>query len=261
MKEYILPILIFLGFGALSGILLLIASKVLAVKTDETEAKITEALPGANCGGCGYSGCAGYAAAVAHDGAPTNLCKPGGADVMKKINAIMGTEGGEFIREVAYVRCNGCEKATKDRFTFTGTKSCAAVEKFYNGKGECRFGCDGYGDCAAVCGNDAITITDGVAVVDPAKCGGCGNALPPVRITLYSSEKKQAQLLCVAHQRTAARSQERYVQTAVSAVRYARKNVLTVRSSLRITTLLSTMTNVPRAASAYLPVRESALSI
>ena len=59
MKEYILPILIFLGFGALSGILLLIASKVLAVKTDETEAKITEALPGANCGGCGYSGCAG----------------------------------------------------------------------------------------------------------------------------------------------------------------------------------------------------------
>ena len=251
MKEYILPILIFLGFGALSGILLLIASKVLAVKTDETEAKITEALPGANCGGCGYSGCAGYAAAVAHDGAPTNLCKPGGADVMKKINAIMGTEGGEFIREVAYVACNGCEKATKDRFTFTGTKSCAAVEKFYNGKGECRFGCDGYGDCAAVCGNDAITITDGVAV----------SALPPVRITLYSSEKKQAQLLCVARQRTAARSQERYVQTAVSAVRYARKNVLTVRLSLRITTLLSTMTNVPRAAPAYLPVRESALSI
>lgn len=177
MKEYILPILIFLGFGALSGILLLIASKVLAVKTDETEAKITEALPGANCGGCGYSGCAGYAAAVAHDGAPTNLCKPGGADVMKKINAIMGTEGGAFIREVAYVRCNGCEKATKDRFTFTGTKSCAAVEKFYNGKGECRFGCDGYGDCAAVCGNDAITITDGVAVVDPAKCGGCGKCV------------------------------------------------------------------------------------
>ena len=281
MKEYILPILIFLGFGALSGILLLIASKVLAVKTDETEAKITEALPGANCGGCGYSGCAGYAAAVAHDGAPTNLCKPGGADVMKKINAIMGTEGGEFIREVAYVRCNGCEKATKDRFTFTGTKSCAAVEKFYNGKGECRFGCDGYGDCAAVCGNDAITITDGVAVVDPAKCGGGGggggraslrwstllsaavaeSALPPVRITLYSLEKKQAQLLCVARQRTAARSQERYVQTAVSAVRYARKNVLTVRLSLRITTLLSTMTNVPRAAPAYLPVRESALSI
>ena len=146
MKEYILPILIFLGFGALSGILLLIASKVLAVKTDETEAKITEALPGANCGGCGYSGCASYAAAVAHDGAPTNLCKPGGAEVMKKINAIMGTEGGEFVREVAFVRCNGCENATKDRFTFTGTKSCAAVEKFYNGKGECRFGCDGYGD-------------------------------------------------------------------------------------------------------------------
>ena len=258
MKEYILPILIFLGFGALSGILLLIASKVLAVKTDETEAKITEALPGANCGGCGYSGCAGYAAAVAHDGAPTSLCKPGGADVMKKINAIMGTEGGEFIREVAYVRCNGCEKATKDRFTFTGTKSCAAVEKFYNGKGECRFGCDGYGDCAAVCGNDAITIADGVAVVDPAKCGGCGKCVTACPNHLIFLRKETS---TVARQRTAARSQERYVPMVVSVVGYARKNVLTVRLSLRITTLLSTMTNVPRAAPVYQPVRESALSI
>lgn len=198
MKEYILPILIFLGFGALSGILLLIASKVLAVKTDETEAKITEALPGANCGGCGYSGCAGYAAAVAHDGAPTNLCKPGGAEVMKKINAIMGTEGGEFVREVAFVRCNGCENATKDRFTFTGTKSCAAVEKFYNGKGECRFGCDGYGDCAAVCSNGAITIADGVAVVDPAKCGGCGKCVTacPNHLIFLRKETSTVALRC-----------------------------------------------------------------
>ena len=117
---------------------------------------------------------------------------------MKKINAIMGTEGGEFIREVAYVRCNGCEKATKDRFTFTGTKSCAAVEKFYNGKGECRFGCDGYGDCAAVCGNDAITITDGVAVVDPAKCGGCGKCVTacPNHLIFLRKETSTVALRC-----------------------------------------------------------------
>ena len=261
MKEYILPILIFLGFGALSGILLLIASKVLAVKTDETEAKITEALPGANCGGCGYSGCAGYAAAVAHDGAPTNLCKPGGADVMKKINAIMGTEGGEFIREVAYVRCNGCEKATKDRFTFTGTKSCAAVEKFYNGRVNAASAVTATATAQRFAIMTQLRLLTALRWLTLLSAAVAESALPPVRITLYSSEKKQAQLLCVARQRTAARSQERYVQTAVSAVRYARKNVLTVRLSLRITTLLSTMTNVPRAAPAYLPVRESALSI
>ena len=177
MTEYILPILIFLGFGALSGILLLVASRVLAVKTDETEAQITEVLPGANCGGCGYSGCEGYARAVVHDGVATNLCKPGGAEVMNKINAIMGKEGGVFIKEVAFVRCNGCNTATEDKYTYTGTPSCAAVEKFYNGKGSCRFGCAGYGDCAAVCDNDAISIINGVAVVDEARCLGCGKCV------------------------------------------------------------------------------------
>ena len=90
MTEYILPILIFLGFGALSGILLLVASKVLAVKGDETASKVLEVLPGANCGGCGYSGCEGYANAIAKGEAPINMCKPGGADTMKAIEAILG---------------------------------------------------------------------------------------------------------------------------------------------------------------------------
>ena len=74
---------------------------------DETVEKISEALPGANCGGCGYSGCEGYAEAVAKGLAPTNLCKPGGKDVTVKISAVMGVEAVETEREVAFVRCNG----------------------------------------------------------------------------------------------------------------------------------------------------------
>ena len=77
MEQYLYPILFFLGLGAAAGVLLTVASKVFFVKTDETVEKISEALPGANCGGCGYSGCDGYAAAVAAGEAPTNLCKPG----------------------------------------------------------------------------------------------------------------------------------------------------------------------------------------
>lgn len=261
MKEYILPILIFLGFGALSGILLLIASKVLAVKTDETEAKITEALPGANCGGCGYSGCAGYAAAVAHDGAPTNLCKPGGADVMKKINAIMGTEGGEFIREVAYVRCNGCEKRLRTDLHSQEQSPAPLLRNSTTARVNAASAVTATATAQRFAVMTQLRLLTALRWLTLLSAAVAESALPPVRITLYSLEKKQAQLLCVARQRTAARSQERYVQTAVSAVRYARKNVLTVRLSLRITTLLSTMTNVPRAAPAYLPVRESALSI
>lgn len=198
MTEYILPIIIFLAFGALAGVLLLVASKLLAVKTDETASKILEVLPGANCGGCGYSGCEGYANAIATKGAPVNLCKPGGADTMKAIGAIMGQETGEFIREIAFVRCNGNCSATSDKYTYTGTPSCSAVEKFYNGKGSCRFGCAGLGDCAAVCDNNAIRIENGVAVVNPALCGGCGKCVTacPNHLIFLRKETSHVALRC-----------------------------------------------------------------
>lgn len=89
----------------------------------------------------------------------------------------MGTEALETVREAAFVRCNGCEGAVEDRFEFDGTPSCAAVERFYNGKKMCRTGCDGYGDCVAVCENDAIHVVNGVAVVDAEKCGACGKCV------------------------------------------------------------------------------------
>lgn len=172
--SYILPVIIFAVIGAAAGALLVVGSRVFAVQTDETVSKITEALPNANCGACGYSGCEGYAKAVASGEAPTNRCKPGGATAAKKIAEIMGTEALDTVKETAFVRCNGCKGATEERYIFTGTPSCAAVERFYNGKGTCRTGCDGYGDCAAACDNDAIHIVNGVAVVDPEKCGACG---------------------------------------------------------------------------------------
>ncbi|MFR4418709.1 MAG: (Fe-S)-binding protein [Ruminococcus sp.] len=56
--EYILPIGIFIVFGIVFGVLLTVISKVFAVKVDERAQKITETLPGANCGACGYAGCA-----------------------------------------------------------------------------------------------------------------------------------------------------------------------------------------------------------
>ena len=64
MNEILLPILLVAGIGLVLGLGLAIASKVMAVPVDEKEEKITEVLPGANCGACGFSGCAGYAAAL-----------------------------------------------------------------------------------------------------------------------------------------------------------------------------------------------------
>ncbi len=193
MEQYILPVLFFLVIGAVIGVLLTVASKFLHVDTDETVSRISEALPGANCGGCGYSGCDGYAKAVAAGEAPPDLCKPGGTETAKRIGAIMGIEVGETARTVAFVRCNGCYGATEDKFTYIGTNSCSAVEKFYNGKGNCRNRCHGMGDCAAVCDQKCITIQNGVAVIDTFGCIGCGKcvrACPNKLIVLIKETQK-----------------------------------------------------------------------
>lgn len=198
MNEYIIPIAIFLGFGAVAGILLLIASKFLHVDSDETASQILDALPGANCGGCGYSGCEGYANAVASGNAPKNLCKPGGADCLKKISEILGEASDEFVREIAYVHCNGNCNATEDKYEYIGTQSCAAVERFYNGKGKCIYGCAGLGDCVKVCDFGAINIVNGVAKVTPAKCTACGKCIAacPNRMISLRRETEKVLLQC-----------------------------------------------------------------
>ena len=62
--EILIPVLIVAGIGLVAGIILAIASVVMAVPKDEKAEAILEVLPGANCGACGFSGCAGYAAAL-----------------------------------------------------------------------------------------------------------------------------------------------------------------------------------------------------
>lgn len=174
IMTYVLPIIIFSVIGAAAGAILVACSKVFHVESDETVSQLTEVLPGANCGSCGFSGCEGYANAVAKGEAATNLCKPGGDECAKKLAGIMGTEALDTEAVVAFVRCNGCTGATEDRYIFAGTQTCVASERFYNGKGTCRSACDGLGDCVRVCEHNAISIVNGVAVVDPEQCKGCG---------------------------------------------------------------------------------------
>lgn len=198
MEQFILPVLFFLAVGVVIGVLLTVASKVFYVKTDETVQKISEALPGANCGGCGYSGCDGYAKAVAAGEAPPNLCNPGGAAAAAKIGEILGIEVSAGERKVAFVRCNGNCDASKDKFTYIGTKSCTAIEKFYNGKGECRTRCHGMGDCAKVCENGCISIQNGVAVVDTTNCTGCGKCVRtcPNKLIVLVKESQKYMVRC-----------------------------------------------------------------
>ena len=93
--------------GLFIGIFLSVAGKKFAVETDEREVAVREALPGNNCGGCGYPGCDGLAAAIAKGEAPVNACPVGGEAVGKVIAGIMGQEVVESTRMAAFVKCTG----------------------------------------------------------------------------------------------------------------------------------------------------------
>lgn len=193
MSTYIFPMLVFGAIGLAAGILLTVCSKIFEVKTDERIEAVNEVLPQVNCGACGFSGCADYASAIVLNGTPTNMCKPGGAECSKKISEIMGKEEMSLVPQVAVVRCNGDCLATQSKFIFQGIQSCKAANRFYNGSELCSHGCLGFGDCAAVCPNDAISVIDGLARVDKAKCIGCGlctKACPDNLIILRDIDKK-----------------------------------------------------------------------
>lgn len=198
MGDYLIPILIFCGLGLLSGILLTIGSKVFAVEVDERVDQVKEALPGVNCGACGFSGCEDYANAIIESGVATNMCKPGGDAVSAKISGILGTAVLDVTETVAFVKCRGNCNATSDKFTYEGTETCLAANRFYSGKGKCKSACLGYGDCVAVCEYGAICIRDGIAVVDPRKCVGCGMcaAKCPNKLIVIKDATKRVEVAC-----------------------------------------------------------------
>ena len=164
--------------GALAiifGLILAVAAKVFEVEVDPRLPEIQAALAGANCGGCGYPGCAGCAEAILAGKAPVNACAPAGAEGAAKIAAIMGVEAGSGEKMVAHVLCNGGVNATKN-FEYRGVEDCLAATKVCGGNVlECKYGCFGFGSCVEVCQFDAIHIGANVAaVVDKEKCTNCG---------------------------------------------------------------------------------------
>jgi RnfABCDGE-type electron transport complex B subunit len=148
------------------------ANNAFYVHVDEKVAAIIEALPAANCGGCGYPGCAQYADAVAAGEAEITLCGPGGAVAIGEMAVIMGIDAVETVPLKAIVKCGATRSLRKGQAEYHGEKTCAAAALVPNIQG-CSYGCLGFGDCAVVCEHDAIDIIDGLAVIRPDQCGAC----------------------------------------------------------------------------------------
>lgn len=178
MNGIIIATLVVGGVGIFIGLFLGIAAIVFKVEVDEKEIAVLEALPGNNCGGCGYAGCSGLAAAIAKGEAAVNQCPVGGEAVAKKISEIMGVDAEATVKKVAYVACNGtCEHAKVD-YEYYGVEDCNMLSFVPNGGAKtCNYGCLGYGSCVKACPFDAIHIVDGVAVVDKEACKACGKCV------------------------------------------------------------------------------------
>lgn len=198
MNGILLAVLIVAGIGLIAGVGLAIASVVMAVPSDEKAEAVLAVLPGANCGACGFSGCAGYAKALAHGEAPAGLCSPGGASVSAEIARVLGVEQAAVEYKTALVHCMGTYDNTSDKMRYQGIESCAAAAQFFGGVGSCPYGCMGLGDCAAACPYGAITVCNGVASINPALCRGCSRCVKacPKHLISFVPLKDQAVVRC-----------------------------------------------------------------
>ncbi len=205
MEKILIATLIIGVIGLIAGALLSVIS-TLCDKGEENEclADIRDALPGANCGACGFAGCDSYAEAVEKGDAEPNLCAPGGNDTAQKLSEILGVEITP-VSLIAKVLCNGCKENVDTKFNYGGEKSCRSAAMLGGGPSACSYGCIGYGDCVNVCKFNALSIVDGVAVVNSDLCTGCGACakICPKGIISIREKVNTANVLCSSKEKGA----------------------------------------------------------
>jgi len=175
MAFLIAALVVMAVLGALFGLGLAIAANKFRVDVDPRVEEVIDALPGINCGACGFAGCAAYAKAVVAGAAP-NLCIPGGPETAAALAAIMGVaveEPAEPVRAV--VHCQGGVTQCAAAFEYDGIADCRAAALIQAGDKACTYGCLGMGTCTDACPFHAVTMgEDRLPVIDWDKCTGCG---------------------------------------------------------------------------------------
>ena len=174
MQEILIATLVVGVVGLLLGLALVTASKKFYVEVDDRVTKVRECLRGANCGACGYAGCDAVAEAIVKGEARVDACPGNSTENIARIAAILGKQTIDQDPQVAYVQCAGTCDATQPKAQYVGIPDCRAAVLSGLNFGSCAYGCLGLGSCVKVCPQGAISIQDGVAVVNQHKCIGCG---------------------------------------------------------------------------------------
>lgn len=186
--------------GIILGVAIGLAAKFFKVHQDPKLELIQEALPGANCGGCGFAGCADFAKALLENKKSAEHC-PVCSDVeLSKISSILGTSSGfKTVKKVAFVLCGGDREKAEFAANYNGVLDCASASIVSGGVKGCQVGCLGFGSCVRACPFNAIELTaKGLAVVHPELCVGCEKCIRscPKKIIKMVPSSAQVHILC-----------------------------------------------------------------
>jgi len=203
MTAILTSVLVLGALGLVFSVLLMFANKVFEMPANPTRDAVRNALPGANCGGCGFAGCDALAEAIAAGTAPISACPVGGAAVANEIASILGIENmPDQVRNVATVVCQGSSDRCLNKFDYHGIQDCVAASLINEGNRACKYACLGLGTCVRACKFDAIHINEktGIAEVDPEKCTSCGACVRacPKSVLSLQPETVPVRLLCRA---------------------------------------------------------------
>jgi NADPH-dependent glutamate synthase beta subunit-like oxidoreductase len=186
--------LLLMGLGLAASIMLAIASKVFYVWEDPRIEQVEEALLGANCGGCGYAGCAAAAEVVVLGKANADVCVAGGFEIAQNVAAVMGLSVEEKEPEISKPGCYYGFQDAELKYDYSGVMDCRAAALLYGGSKECNIGCLGLGTCVRACPFDALSMGENnLPVVNKDRCTSCGvcaEVCPKEIITVTSAAKR-----------------------------------------------------------------------
>ena len=173
INKVLIVVLIVAVIAVIFSLLIVLVSKLCAVKEDERANAVKEKLAGANCGGCGFAGCSDFAKALSEGKADISMCGPTPNENKAEIAQILGVPFSATEQAYAVVHCAGGINS-KNKYEYIGNESCLSQALYMGGKKQCPNGCMGNGTCERICPYNAIKVIDGVAYANKALCEACG---------------------------------------------------------------------------------------